>query len=139
MKVLDLFCGGGGSSMGIKRAGNTSATIHSCHITGVDIEYQPEYPGNDLFNCWSFDFIQSDFWHLDPDWLMGFDLIWASPPCQAYSYAGHRWRNAGRKYDDLVNKTRRLLHWSGVPFVIENVVGAPIRKDLTLCAERCLA
>jgi len=105
------------------------------HITGVDIEYQPEYPGNDLFHAAEFDFIQSDFCHIDPDWMQDFDFIWASPPCQAYSYAGHRWRNAGKKYDDLVNKTRRLLHWSGVPFVIENVPGAPIRKDLTLCGE----
>ena len=128
VKVLDLFCGGGGASMGMYQAGAE-------HITGIDIEYQPEYPGNDLFSAASFDFIMSDFWHIDPDWMQNFDFIWASPPCQAYSYAGHRWRNAGKKYDDLVSKTRRLLHWSGVPFVIENVVGAPIRKDLTLCGE----
>ena len=119
MTVLDLFCGGGGASAGMLKAG-------ASWITGVDIENQPEYP------LW---FFHADALALPVEYLQRFDFIWASPPCQAYSYAGHRWRNAGKKYDDLADKTRRLLHWSGVPFVIENVPGAPIRKDLTLCGE----
>jgi DNA (cytosine-5)-methyltransferase 1 len=128
MKVLDLFCGGGGASMGMLKVGAT-------HITGVDIEYQPEYPANNLFHSGSFDFILSDFWQLDPDSLKGFDFIWASPPCQAYSYAAARWRNSGREWPDLVGMTREKLLESGIPFVIENTPGALIRKDLMLCGE----
>ncbi len=37
MKVLDLYCGGGGATEGMARAGAV--------VTGVDINAQPEYPG----------------------------------------------------------------------------------------------
>lgn len=37
------------------------------------------------------------------------------------------------KYPDLLDPTRQALIADGAPYVIENVVGAPIRKDLTLC------
>jgi len=37
------------------------------------------------------------------------------------------------KHPDLVEPTRQLLELSGKPFVIENVVGAPLRVDLMLC------
>jgi len=119
MRVLDLFCGGGGASAGMKQAG-------ASWITGVDIENQPEYP---------FWFFHADVERLPIDWIQRFDIAWASPPCQKYSYAGHRWRNAGREYPDLVGITRDKLLKSGIPFVIENVPGAPVRKDLILCGE----
>jgi len=119
MKVLDLFSGGGGSSEGMKRAG-------ADEIWGVDIDFQPQYP---------FWFIQADALKLPPEFLQRFDFIWASPPCQAYSFAAHRWRNTGRVWPDLVGATRGLLRLAKVPFVIENVIGAPINRDLMLCGE----
>jgi DNA (cytosine-5)-methyltransferase 1 len=95
-------------------------------ITGVDIENQSEYP------LW---FFHADALSLPVDYLQRHDFIWASPPCQGYSYAAARWRNSGKEWPDLVGKTRELLLLSGIPFVIENVPGAPIRKDLVLCGE----
>lgn len=126
MKVLDLYCGGGGASAGIMRYSEIYADME---IYGIDIVDQPEYPFQ------FFSFLQADVLELPVDFIRQFDFIWASPPCQAYSYAGHRWRNAGKEYPDLVAATRELLERSGVPYVIENVVGAPIRGDLILCGE----
>ena len=123
MMVLDLFCGGGGASVGMIQAGAT--------VVGVDICAQREHPGYGNF----LDFIQADALKLPLDFIQRFDFVWASPPCQAYSYAAHRWRNSGRTWPDLVDDTRKLLDSAGVPYCIENVAGAPIRHDLMLCGE----
>jgi DNA (cytosine-5)-methyltransferase 1 len=38
-----------------------------------------------------------------------------------------------RDHDDLVPATRDLLKTTGLPYVIENVVGAPLDHPVTLC------
>jgi len=118
-KVLDLYCGAGGSSMGINQVTNAE-------ITGIDIIEQPDYP---------FKFIKADATKLSAEFLKQFDFIWASPPCQEYIYASKKARNKGKKYPDLIKKTRELLESSGKPYVIENVTTAPIKKDLILRGE----
>lgn len=62
-----------------------------------------------------------------------FDAIHASPPCQAYSVASWAWRNMGRHYDDLLAPTREALSALSIPWVIENVPGAPLRGDYRIC------
>ena len=120
MIALDLFCGAGGASKGLLDAGFDV-------IIGVDIEKQPEYFGND--------FNKTDALKLKIGYLTLFDFIWASPPCQAYSYGSKKDRNKGKKYPDLIAATKQMLLKTGKPFVIENVVGSPLRKDLLLCGE----
>lgn len=107
-RLLDLFCGAGGAAMGYHRAG--------FDVFGVDIRPQPNYP---------FDFHQADAmrWTLD-----GFDAIHASPPCQAYSAI-----SPGHGYPDLYEAIRARLVATGVPWVIENVIGAPYRSGFVLC------
>jgi DNA (cytosine-5)-methyltransferase 1 len=112
MRLLDLFCKGGGAAMGYHRAG--------FEVVGVDIEPQPHYP---------FEFIQADALTVD---LAGFDVIHASPPCQAFT-AYRRRRGVGEGYPDLIEPIRRRLDAAGVPYVIENVAGAPLRDAIMLC------
>jgi DNA (cytosine-5)-methyltransferase 1 len=99
--------------MGLHRAG--------FDVTGVDINPQPRYP---------FKFIQGDALEAC---LSGYDFVWASPPCQAFTIAGMRYRQEGKEYPDLVDATRKKLIAAGIPWVMENVPGAPMRRDMMLC------
>jgi DNA (cytosine-5)-methyltransferase 1 len=114
--ALDLFCGAGGATAGLQRAG--------FHVTGIDLHRQPRYCGDS--------FVQADALRPPFD-LARFDFIWASPPCQKYSIAAHNNRRDGWDYPDLVEPTRAMLKASRKPWVIENVPGAPVRPDLVLC------
>ncbi|MEV0698604.1 DNA methylase [Saccharopolyspora sp. NPDC050389] len=115
--LLDLFCCAGGAGMGYHRAG--------FEVVGVDINPQPNYP---------FEFHQADAVEFLAAHGHEFDAIHASPPCQAGCTltAG---TNKGRIYPQLIPATRDALVRTGRPWVIENVAGAPIRKDLMLCGE----
>lgn len=105
--------------MGYSRAG--------FEVVGVDIEPQPNYP---------FEFHQTDAldylrWGIE-NWVdPGFDAIHASPPCQAHSSLKARWKDID--HPDLVAPTRDLLIETGLPYVIENVVGAPLKNPIVLC------
>ena len=112
--ALDLFCGAGGATRGLQRAG--------FRVTGVDIERQPHYCGDE--------FVRADALTFPLD---GFDFVWASPPCQAYSKSTTALRNNGAKYPDLIDPVRRRLEQCGTPWTIENVIGAPLHAQLLLC------
>lgn len=117
--ILDLYCGAGGAAMGYHRAG--------FDVVGVDVAPQPNYP---------FFFIQADAIEVlndreaMPGWWDTFSAVHASPPCQAYSTlaALH-----DKDYPDLYEPTRELLIATGLPYVIENVIGAPYRSGFVLC------
>ena len=114
-RLLDLFCGAGGASVGYDRVG--------FKVTGVDIHPQPNYP---------FDFIQEDVLKLNASFLALFDAIHASPPCQSYSTLA-KLNGKADTYPRLIDPVRQLLKKSGKPWVIENVVGAPLRDPIVLC------
>lgn len=84
----------------------------------MDIDFQRHYP---------FTFVQADALTYPLD---GFDAIHASPPCQAFSKAQ---TIRGRLHEDYISATRARLREAGVPYVIENVAGAPLRDPYTLC------
>ncbi len=115
-KALDLYCGSGSVSIGLKAAGFLFAT-------GVDIKSEAKkwYP---------YKFVQQDVLALSVDFLKQFDCIWASPPCQAHTSL---LKGRAHNHIDLIPETRDLLIVSGRPYVIENTPLAPLRKDLVLC------
>lgn len=113
---MDLFCCAGGAGEGYRRAG--------FDVTGVDIEPQKNNPHR---------FIQADALEYVSEHGREFDAIHASPPCQAYSMAAQTQRNLGKVYPDLLGPTRLALENLRIPWVIENVPGAPMRPDFKLC------
>lgn len=113
MRLLDLFCGAGGCAMGYKRAG--------FYVVGVDIKPQPRYAGDE--------FVQGDALDYVVAHGQEFDVIHASPPCQAYSKSRYLQDN---KHPQLIKNTRRGLRATGKPYVIENVQGAPLINPVTL-------
>ena len=120
IRVLDLFCGAGGCSVGYMR-GFAAAGL-DVEIVGVDNRPQPNYP---------YEFVQADAMEFPLD---GCDFIHASPPCQLFSRAGHLRDAQGGTAStlDLLTPMRPMIQAAGVPYVIENVPGSPM-DGVTLC------
>ena len=124
-KLLDLFSGAGGAARGYQLAG--------FDVVGVDIEPQPHYP---------FGFHQADALRFLQGWLSEdrpgrgietcYAAIHASPPCQRFSDLAKRNGNAD-DWPDLIEPVRELLKATGLPYVIENVEGAPLIDPVVLC------
>jgi DNA (cytosine-5)-methyltransferase 1 len=107
-RALDLFCGAGGATRGLQKAG--------FHVTGVDIKPQRHYCGDEFHQADALEFP-----------LEGFDFIWASPPCEAFTAL--RFMPTAKAHPNLIPQTRAKLISSGVPYCIENVEGAPLGES----------
>jgi hypothetical protein len=129
--ALDLYCGVGGASYGLKQAGFKT-------IVGIDIITQDNYPINK-----GFFFLKADCFDLPMNFLKKFDFIWASPPCQMYTgmvtatqrlIHQEKWNKSGLQVD-LIKKTRSLLDSTKLAYIIENVPGASkeLIKPIALC------
>lgn len=121
-RVLDLFCGEGGSAYGWWLAGFDPV--------GVDAVEQPNYP---------FEFHKGDAttWPLD-----GFALVTGSPPCKEHTELFRTLPAASAAKHDtgwMLNHTiERFKAWqaaTGVPWVVENVPGADVPGSLILCGK----
>lgn len=107
-RALDLFCKAGGATRGLQLAGY--------HVTGVDIEPQPRYCGDE--------FIQADAMKFPLD---GYDFIWASPSCQGHTAMN----NDKTRWDQSqLGRVRRRLERHGGRWAIENVVSPSTRRIL---------
>jgi DNA (cytosine-5)-methyltransferase 1 len=114
-RILDLFCCEGGAAKGYNDAG--------FEVVGVDLDprFAKRYPYQ-FINADAIEFVKNNY--------QDFDAIHASPPCQAYSVTknGH-----SKAHPMLIEDTRAALIATGLPYVIENVVGAPLHEPLMLC------
>jgi DNA (cytosine-5)-methyltransferase 1 len=127
-KLLDLFCCEGGASMGYHRAG--------WDVYGLDLfeDYsQKRYPFPSFRGDWlrfGRMFEPMKFSNGEHLYWWDFDAYAASPPCQRYSIT-----NAARQadYPDLIGPVRTALRQTHKPYVIENVVGAPLIDPVELC------
>lgn len=125
-RLLDLFAGAGGAALGYYRAG--------FEVTGVDINPQPRFPE-------FMTFIQADAMEI----LAGgshaavciddFDAVHGSPPCQSYSSAMKHFASG---YPELIEPVREVFSTLDIPWVIENVPGAPLPERTTLFGEEGL-
>lgn len=109
LRLLDLFCGAGLASWGYWSSGRFS------EVVGVDIN-----PA--MRDQYAFDFIHGDVMKLDYEFLMGFDFIHASPPCQGYSYLTPK--AARKNHPRLILPVKQMLYAVDVPHVVENVLGS---------------
>ena len=115
-RLLDLFCGAGGCSVGYQRAG--------FDVVGVDIQPHPDYP---------FELIVADAMDVlrDLSFLSEFGVIHASPPCPRYStITPEASRDA---HPDLIGPAREALRKWGGAYVIENVPNSPLLAPTVFC------
>lgn len=109
-RALDLFCGAGGSTKGLQRAG--------FHVTGVDNRAQPRYPGDEFYRADALEFCAARG--------REYDLIAASPPCQFASEATPMPYRS--RHPNMIPAVRLALQATGRAYIIENVENA--RKHL---------
>lgn len=126
LRVLDLFCGCGGMTLGMKQAGLQV-------VAGIDIwptaiqTYQTQHPDH-LCIC-------ADLKELSPQQLEKqyhiqrgtIDLIVGGPPCQSFSMAGKRDVSDPRN-TLFMEYVRYLDYYQPRAFLMENVMGILSKK-----------
>jgi DNA (cytosine-5)-methyltransferase 1 len=116
-RLLDLF-----SCAGVAGDGYTAAgfDVVAVDIDAAALRHNPHSPVlRDAL-----DVLQ------DRAFMAGFDAVHASPPCQAYSVTRHTHDVA---HPDLLGPVLDLLRAQPLPWVVENVPGAPMPGALVLC------
>lgn len=120
--LVDLFCGAGGIAEGYKRAG--------FYVIGIDNMPQPNYAGDEFVEEDVFKYLRKLIKKGLKDRGRKVSAFHASPPCQAWSDLQRVTKNI---YPKLIAPTRKLLLKTGLPYIIENVEGAPLIEPTLLC------
>ena len=118
-RLLDLYCGAGGAARGYQQAG--------FHVTGVDIAPQKHYCGDEFIQMDALEFLER---YVTGEFERA-QAFHASPPCQGFTSLKAIWN--AKKYPDLIGVTRTALRATGSPWILENVIGAPMKTGIILC------
>jgi hypothetical protein len=121
MRVLDLYCGAGGVGVSLDR-------LDIPHL-GIDRkDFSDTYPG---------EFVQADA-SAPPLGRDSFELVWASPPCLAYSSMSYANKNRlgfddPREYYPTIDElnVREVCQRLGDHYIIENVRTCEDLRDPT--------
>lgn len=116
-RLLDLFACAGVAGDGYAAAGFDVVAVDVDHRA---LRHNPHSP----IHADALDVLR------DSAFLSGFDAIHASPPCQAYSITKH---THSAEHPDLLGPVLALLRDQPLPWVVENVPGAPMPGALVLC------
>jgi DNA (cytosine-5)-methyltransferase 1 len=108
-------------------------------VTGVDLALKRQRDGSFVDDKaiparYPFEFIKANAFDVlaDAEFMARFDAIHASWPCQAHSIAS-KYKGTADRHKDLIAPGRPAMQATGLPWVIENVPGAPMRADYLLC------
>jgi len=114
LKFVDLFCGAGGLSLGLKRAGFSPM---------VALDRDPNATETYKFNFPWVPVITSDVRSVDWEQFRGqVDLVAGGPPCQPFSVAGDQ-KAATDSRDMLPEFVRAVRSLKPRAFLLENVAG----------------
>lgn len=116
-RLLDLFACAGVGGDGYASAG--------FDVTAVDMDPRPlKHNPHNPIHADALEVLR------DRAFVESFDVIHASPPCQAYSITKH---THSTEHPDLLGPVLELLRTYDVPWIVENVPGAPMPGALVLC------
>lgn len=118
-RLLDLYCGAGGTTKGYQRAG--------FYVVGLDIKWQPNYCGDLFIKADAIDWLSENIEFVAENFV----AVHASPPCQAFSRVTRERYNHPKVIDQL----RERLQETGLEYIIENVEGyyAGLINPIKLC------
>lgn len=118
--ILDICCGAGGAAKGYVDSG--------FNVIGVDIEHH-DFPFGNFYVMDAIEALEDLAANNRTFDGQPIDAIHISPPCQ-------RWATGTKdpdRHPDLITPARPLLDAIGLPYVIENVPGAPLIDPVMLC------
>lgn len=133
-RVLDLYCGEGGMAAGLAAAGwDVFGVDKNDDLRDVKQRGRPKPLKRYPFECVEGDALDVLRVLLAGGLVGGYALddfagVHASPPCQLFSSITRINTQRPKRHVDLVTPTRALLEETGLPYVIENVEGAPIDR-----------
>lgn len=118
-RLLELCAGEGGATRGYMDAG--------WRVTAVDIDAaaMARNPADSTVIADALAYLERNGPY--------FDAVHASFPCQRWAANGAN--PAASDWPDLITPGRELLEATGLPWVMENVPTAPLRRDLLLCGK----
>lgn len=119
--LLDLYAGAGGAARGYQEAG--------FYVVGIDCIDQPNYAGDEFVKADALEFLGAAWPWLEEE----FDAVHSSPPCPLHSSL-NGW-SGDSESPELIAPTRELLIETGLPYVIENVPGAPLINPVQICGQ----